>query len=149
MEKKKSRRLQVVQRLAAMDEQKKMLALSKSRLALEQQQQLMQQLQDYSADYQTINQHSELATSSAELQRLQNASRFMLDLDSAIVAQAQREQQSESDWQAKYSNWTQGKARCDALQGIVEKHQQVEARELENAEDRESTEQWIQTRKPA
>ena len=72
----------------------------------------------------------------------------MRDLDSAITAQAQREQQSQADWQTSYAEWAQQKARCDALQGIIEQHQQVEMRELENAEERENTESWLQTRKP-
>jgi len=148
VEKNKSKRLQVVHRIAAMREQKKMLALSQSRLALNQQQQLMLQLKNYAADYQLINQGSAQSASSATLLHLQNASRFMRDLDGAIAAQAQREQQSQADWQNSYSEWAQQKARSDALQGIIEQHQQVEMRELENAEERENTESWLQTRKP-
>jgi len=103
------------------------------------QHQLTQRLEDYLADYTSLNSGSETTVNAATLR---NGSRFVRDLDQALMLQKNRQHVSDEQYQQERDNWLSLHARSTVIDGLIEQAEHEERLEEITREDRAADEQW-------
>ena len=140
----KSKRLQLVARLAELREQQQLVRLQQSRQQQQQQLASLQRLQGFQNDY---AQNGVTVAKGDDAQpvvvsELQNFSRFINDLSAA--EQIQRQQLAQADAICKDNDqaWITLHARRQRLQELVDKYLAQETQLAETLADRENEDRW-------
>lgn len=103
------------------------------------QQRITQQLSDYLADYNNINQN---AGQTVSVSSLRNGSRFVADLQQALDIQKGRQQEADDTYSSELNSWAAMYARSSVLDNIIEEAEHAEQLENMAREDRATDEQW-------
>lgn len=144
----KSKRLQVVARLAQLREQQQLIRLQQTHSHRKQQRDSLNQLQEYQDEYSRNgislgkDDASVDATPSYSVSDLKNFSRFMNDLSVATQIQQQQLGAAEEVCQNNEAHWAQLHARHKRLQELVESNREQEQQQAETLADRENDDRW-------
>ncbi len=136
--KKKSQRLQPIQRLAEGDEQRAARELGAAQQQLAQARQQLDELMDYRADYQRRFQQAGAGGMGAG--QLADYQQFLLRLGQAIDEQAQRVAQAGQWLEARRSHWFARRGRVKSLEGVAARYLAQEQRSEQRREQREQDE---------
>lgn len=135
----KSKRLAVVERLAALREQQQLIRLQQSQATLEQNRLSLERLASYQNEY---AQGVGVEKSAVAVNELQNFSCFMNDLSYATELQKQHFDRANDHCQADNAAWSQLHARQRRLQDLVHTARQEEKHRESLKADRENDDRW-------
>ncbi|MDH3645516.1 MAG: flagellar export protein FliJ [Gammaproteobacteria bacterium] len=144
----RSRRIQPIANLAAHHEKEATKQLGETQARLDDQEKLLDDLEQYHAEYTTANVMSHEAT--ADPVRLQDYRLFLDRLEHAIVRQHQLIARLRDEFAESHSQWAERRTHRKALDNATDRYAQAEQR----TEDRREQEQieevsaLLRTRKP-
>ncbi len=136
----KSKRLQVVARVAELREQQQLLALNKIKMTVDQQQQSMNQLETFQKEY--LSSGAPLSNDAVSVRNLVNFSRFMQDVGQASQMQAQQLLRSNEQWQIENQRWLHLHSRRKRMEELIENAERDEEKERDIKSDRENDDLW-------
>lgn len=133
--KRPSQRLQTVLTLAKLREKLSAENLaSKMRVAMTQKQQV-EQLKSFQHEY--SSQFKVLAESGASAQQLRNFQNFYGNLEQAVESSEQQQISSEDQQEIARKNWIYHYSKQKNMEGLIDRKQQQEEKELEKIQQRE------------
>lgn len=145
--KKKSQRLQPVQRLAEGHEQRAARELGAAQQRLDQARRQLAELVDYRADYrQRFRQAGAGGMGAAKLVDFQH---FLLRLDQAIEQQTQMVAQAGQELEGRRAQWFASRGKVKALDGVAARYVAEEQRDALRREQREQDDRTQHTGRSA
>ena len=141
---KKSKRLEVVDKVALWREQKQQHELKLAQQKLQKQTESFNQLSGYQQEYQARS--PEAGRQAISVASIQNFSRFMRDLSQACLLQGEQLQQADTAFHAQEQQWRQLHARTRRMESLVERAEKVEQRQQEALQELEIADNWASKR---
>lgn len=135
----RSKKLKLVARYENMLKLRQLSRMLEFRQQQQNQQQLTHQLEDYLADYANLNSSKDTTLSPVTLR---NGSRFVRDLEQALLLQKNRQQVSDDRYRRERDNWLSLHNRSTVIDGLIEQAVHEERLEEITREDRAADEQW-------
>lgn len=143
----RAKRLQPIADLAAHREQEASKQLVEAQSKLDQQQTLLNELENYHAEYTTANIIGSIA--SADAVRLQDYRLFLDRLEHAIVRQHELIGRLQEDFEQTHTRWTDRRSHRKALDNVTSRYARAEAhvRDVQEQQQIEEVCALLRTRK--
>ena len=131
-------KLKLVSKFELLQQRKQLSAFLQAQQVARQQSEISRRLQDYYDDYANLNS----VGTDRDVATLRNGSRFVGDLDRALVLQKQREKEAAEQLQREREAWLQMYSRNSALDRLISAAQLQEELQRQNREDADADDQW-------